>query len=243
MTSLKEKLFPSTGKTRLWVLLDPDKGTTEQLAQTAQEAEASGADLLLVGGSYLVSDDFDGIIKAIKAAVTIPVILFPGGHHQVSRFADGILFMSLLSGRNPQYLVGEQLHAAPLIRKHNLPSIPTAYLLIESGCVTSAQFISGTLPIPRHKPGLVAGHALMAELMGMQCVYLEAGSGAELPVPPEVIRAVKKTVQIPVIAGGGITNPEKARLAATAGADAIVIGTVVENKGNGIVAEIASALK
>ena len=150
--------------------------------------------------------------------------------------------MSLLSGRNPQYLIGEQVMAAPLIKRLKLPVLPMAYLLIESGSVTSAEFVSDTKPIPRGKPKFAAAHAMAAELFGMQAVYLEAGSGAKLPVPEEMIRMVAKSVEIPIIVGGGITTPELAAKAAKAGAMAIVVGTAVERNGAGVLRAMVEAV-
>ncbi len=208
----------------------------------AAEAERVGVKAILIGGSFIAHDGFDEAVKAVKGQVRIPVVLFPGSSRQVSKFADGILFMSLLSGRNPQYLIGEQVMAAPIIKRLGLPHLPMAYLLIESGAVTAAEFVSDTRPIPRTKPKFAVAHAMAAELFGMQAVYLEAGSGAKLPVPEEMIRMVVKSVAIPIIVGGGITTPELAAKAAKAGARAIVVGTAVEENGVGVLGEMVKAV-
>lgn len=241
--SLKDRLFPPNAPPAIWLLLDPDHDEPEALAETAAKAEEAGVKAILVGGSFIAHDGFDDAVKAIKGQVRIPVVLFPGGSRQVSKYADGILFMSLLSGRNPQYLIGEQVMAAPIIKKLGLSHLSMAYLLIESGVVTSAGFVSDTRPIPRDKPKFAVAHAMAAELFGMQAVYLEAGSGAKLAVPEEMIRMVAKSVSIPIIAGGGITTPELAAKAATAGARAIVVGTAVEKGGAGVLREMVEAVE
>ena len=240
--SLHSILFPASSPPGIWLLLDPDAQEPEELARTAAEAEEAGVRAILIGGSFIDHEGFDEAVKAVKGRVRRPVLLFPGGSRQISKYADGVLFMSLLSGRNPQYLIGEQVMAAPLIKKLGLPVLPMAYLLIESGVVTSAEFVSDTKPIPRDKPKFAAAHAMAAELFGMQAVYLEAGSGAKLPVPEEMIRLVSKSVEIPIIVGGGITTPELAAKAAKAGASAVVVGTAVERNGAGVLKEMVRAV-
>jgi len=241
--TLLERLFPSDNKTRLWVLIDPDSAPSVELANIAEVAENAGAAAILVGGSMLFHTGFDKDIQTIKSATSLPVILFPGSSRQLSPDADGLLFTSLLSGRNPQYLIDEQVHAAPIVRKLGLETIPTAYLLIESGNITTAQYVSNTSPIPRMKPMIAVAHAQAAELLGFKAVYLEAGSGAEKPVPDEMIRMVKKAISLPIIIGGGIKTAKQARNAADSGANAIVVGTAIERGGAGVISEIITALK
>ena len=214
------------------VLLDPDKGNPEELAAFARRCETRGADGLLIGGSLLFTDRFDDAVRAVAEAVQIPVILFPGNGGQISRHADAVLFMSLLSGRNPHYLIGEQVLAAPRIRALGLEAISTAYLLVESGKTTAAEFMSGSRPLPRGKPDIAAAHALAAKYFGMKLVYLEAGSGAELSVPEEMIRAIVKQTGMPVIAGGGIRTPEEAAAKVKAGASFVVTGNKLEEAGD-----------
>jgi putative glycerol-1-phosphate prenyltransferase len=214
------------------VLIDPDKGKPEELAAFAKRCESCGADGFLIGGSLLFTDRFDETVRAIAEAVQIPVILFPGNGGQLSRHADAVLFMSLLSGRNPHYLIGEQVLAAPKIHAMKLEAISMAYLLVESGKTTAAEFMSGSSPLPRTKPEIAVAHALAAKYFGMKLVYLEAGSGAELSVPDEMIRAVAKQTGIPVIAGGGIRTPEEAAAKVKAGASFVVTGTKLEEDGN-----------
>lgn len=217
----KEKQF--------WVLIDPDKQDVQEARDFASASEKNGADLLLVGTSLTMTDRFMATVREIKKAVTVPVVIFPTGSHQVTQDADGILFISLISGRNPQYLIGEHVQASPMIHAAGIEPMATAYMLIESGSMTAVNFISNTMPIPRKKSDIAVAHSLAAQYLGMKLIYLEGGSGAEMSVPDDMIRAVKHSVSIPVIVGGGITEPSVAAQKATAGADIIVIGTALEN--------------
>ncbi len=238
---LIERIF-TKGKTGVWVLVDPDSLALDRLIDNILIAEEGGADVVLVGGSYLKQDCFDDTVRAIKASTKLPVVIFPGNSRQLSKHADGILFTSLLSGRNPQYLIGEQMMAAPIILQMKLEVIPTAYLLIESGGMTSAQFISNSMPLPAGKPDLALAHAQAGMLMGMKAVYLEAGSGAERPVPIAMIQRVAAGTNMKLIVGGGIRSVEDGVAAARAGADAIVIGTIIETLGGGLVKEMVDAI-
>jgi phosphoglycerol geranylgeranyltransferase len=225
------------------VLIDPDKQPPGDAASFAKQCEDGGADGFLVGGSLLFSNHFDELIRSVKETVSIPVILFPGNGQQLSRHADAVLFMSLISGRNPQTLIGEQVMAAPLVHSLGLEAIPMGYMLIESGNVTAAQFMSNTSPIPREKPEIAVAHALAAEYLGMKFVYLEAGSGAEHSVPEPMIRAVSQTVSIPLIVGGGIRNPDEAREKVKAGASFVVTGNILEKKNNAhLISDFAKAI-
>ena len=217
----------SSGKKGYWVLLDPDDFSPQDAKEIAISAEKYGADAIIVGGSILHTDHLDEFIANIKDGVEIPVILFPGDATQISKNADAILFMSLVSGRNPVNLIGEQVKGAPLIKKYNIEPIPMGYMLVESGAVTSIEFMSNTRPLPRKKPGIAAAHALAAQYMGMEMIYLEAGSGAEKSVPSKLIGAVKDYVDIPVIVGGGIRDAESAVKKLDAGADIIVTGNLL----------------
>lgn len=216
-----------SGEKLYWVLLDPDDFKPEAAAEIAAESESCGADAILIGGSLLHTEYFNSFVQAIQEAVTIPVILFPGDATQISQHADAILFHSLISGRNPDFLIGEQLKGAPLVKKFGIEPISTAYMLIESGTVTSVEFMSNTRPIPREKPGIAALHGLAAQYMGQKLIYLEAGSGAKLSVPPTVIGAVKSQVDIPIIVGGGIRDGQSALEKLQAGADILVTGNVL----------------
>lgn len=215
-----------------FLLIDPDKTKVERLEQFVPLFENSDVDVLLIGGSLILDSDFNYFVKEIKSKTKIPVIIFPGGIEQVSQYADAILFLSIVSGRNPENLIGKHVIAAPLIKRINLEPISTAYILVESGKTTTAEFLSNSKPIPRHKPDLAAAHALAAEYLGMKLVYLEAGSGAELSVPEEMIYAVSKMISIPVIVGGGIRSPEEAKRKVEAGAKIIVVGNHFDNPDN-----------
>lgn len=215
-----------------FILVDPDKITIESIPELLSKLESADVDAILVGGSLIFDSDFQNFIKTIKTFSKLPVIIFPGGVEQVSPYADAILFLSIISSRNPENLIGKQVIAAPLIHRINLEPISTGYILVESGKVTTAEFLSNSKPIPRHKPELAAAHALAAEYLGMKLVYLEAGSGAELSVPEEMIFAVSRTCSIPVIVGGGIRTPELARKKVEAGAKIIVVGNHFNNKKN-----------
>lgn len=214
------------------VLFDPDKKSIEELVDLAKQCEQAEVDGLLVGGSLLFSNHFDILIQSLKEAVQIPVILFPGSSQQLSKHADALLFMTLLSGRNPQYLIEEQVRAAPIVQALNIETISMAYMLIESGVTTAAEFMSNTRPIPAHKPEITVAHALAAQYMGMKMIYLEAGSGAKESVPDKMIGAVTQHVDLPVIVGGGIKTPEDARKKVAAGASFVVTGNVLEKAEN-----------
>lgn len=224
-------------------LLDPDKLAGPALTQVAVQCAENGVDALLIGSSLLFSTDFDEVVRSVKQRVDIPVILFPGGSNQLSRHADAILFLSLISGRNPHHLIGDQVRAAPLIKQFGVEPIPTGYLLIESGRMTSAEFMSDTRPIPRKKPMIAMAHALAAEYLGMKLVFLEAGSGARFPVPDDLIRRVREYVSIPLIVGGGIRDPRVASEKVAAGAGFIVTGNILEERGSpGLIREFAAAI-
>ena len=211
-----------------FVLLDPDKKPIKEMVSMAVMCQENGVDGLLMGGSILFSSDLDERVKAIKQSVSIPVILFPGNGGQLTKHADGVLFMSLISGRNPHYLIGEQVLAAPIVRSLDLEAIATGYMLVEPGSSTSVEFMSNTRPLPRNRPEIAVAHALAGEYLGMKLLYLEAGSGAEQTVPEDMIRIVKKSVSVPLIVGGGIRTPEQAEAMVRAGASFIVTGNILE---------------
>jgi phosphoglycerol geranylgeranyltransferase len=220
------------GRKQYWILLDPDDFSLSEAARIAKAAEGTGCvDAVLVGGSLLQSNVFDTFVESVRREVSVPVILFPGDATQLSGHADAVLFLSLISGRNPVNLIGEHVKAAPVIRKLGIEPIATAYMLVESGAVSSVEFMSDTRPLPRAKAAIAAAHALAAQYMGMQLVYLEAGSGAPQPVPCEMIKKVKELIDIPLIVGGGIREPETAAAILDAGADIIVTGNLLQKKG------------
>lgn len=215
------------------LLLDPDKVPFEQIAATISPLRSAGVDVLLIGGSLLLKQNFDAFVGEVKkAAGELPVILFPGSLHQISGKADALLYLSLISGRNPAHLIDNQVLAAPILWQLGLEAISCAYMLVESGQMTSAEFMSNSRPLPRNKPDLALAHALAAQYLGFKLIYLEAGSGAQLPVPDEMITAVSQTVSIPLIAGGGIRTPEVARNKVEAGASFVVVGNFFETREN-----------
>ena len=225
------------------VLIDPDKSDGDSLPSFVRDATEAGADGFLVGGSLMLTDEFEKHLQIIKQNTTLPVVIFPGSLFQVSAAADAILFLVLISGRNPEHLIGNQVLAAPIIKRIGLEAISTAYMLIEGGKTTSAEFISNTKPIPRNKPDIAVAHALAAETIGMKFLYLDAGSGADSPVPDEMIGAIAKHCSLPMIIGGGIRTPVEARKKALAGASFVVTGTVTEvNDHNSVIKDFANAI-
>jgi phosphoglycerol geranylgeranyltransferase len=209
------------------VLIDPDTRDTQSLINFVKKCNKADIDAFFIGGSLLVNGEFQQCINIVKKYSEVPVIIFPGSVQQLSPQADAILFLSIISGRNPQYLFGDHVIAAPAIYKQKIEPISTGYMLFDSGRTTTAEFISNTKPLPPHKPEIAMAHALAAQYLGMSTVYLEAGSGADNPVPDEVIKAVTSYVHIPVIVGGGIRTPEVAAQKAKAGASFIVTGNVL----------------
>lgn len=217
-----------SGKKQLAVLLDPDKLKRDALAKTVALANKSEVDFIFVGGSLLVSQEFENTIIEIKKRTKIPVVIFPGSPLQISNQANAILFLSLISGRNADLLIGQQIVAAPYLKASSLEILPTGYMLIDSGKPTTAQYISNTLPIPADKPDIAACTALAGEMLGLKLIYLDGGSGAKNPVSAEMIRKVRQTISVPLIVGGGIKTPENAYAACKAGADIIVVGNAAE---------------
>jgi len=214
------------------VLIDPDSVERKRGVDCAIHARDAGVDAILVGASLMMGDGFSDYVAAVREAVDIPVVVFPGEQGQVTDRADALLFLSLMSGRNPEYLIGQQVKSAPVIRSLGIEAISTAYLLVESGRMTSVEFMSDTKPIPSDKPDIAVAHAIAAELFGMKFVYLEGGSGALRPVPEECVRAVSSAVRIPVIVGGGIKSPEAVVSHVNAGASFIVVSNHMEHPGN-----------
>jgi phosphoglycerol geranylgeranyltransferase len=214
------------------VLIDPDKKSEMETLKTVAACAENGADAILVGSSLLLSARFGSTIQAIKREFNIPVIIFPGSTIQLSEHADAVFFLSLISGRNPEFLIGAQVLGAPIVRKMSLEAIATGYMLVESGKATAAEFMSNSKPIPRDKNDIAVAHALAGEYLGMKLIYLEAGSGALHSVPEEMIEAVSGYVSIPVVVGGGIRTPDEARKKVEAGASFIVTGNILEKSNN-----------
>ena len=223
----------------LLVLIDPSRTSPDDAARLGREAAAAGAAGILIGSSFDGTRDTHLVAGALRAAALgIPVILFPGSAMQLTEQVDLVLFLSLVSGRNPQYLIEEHVRAVPFLERHPLPTLSTGYILIDGGRVTSVEAVSQTRPLPANKPELVAAHAMAARLIGMQAIYLDAGSGADRPVPAEVIHACRTAVSagvppVTLLVGGGIRRPEQAAVARRAGADYVVIGTVLEGTEGG----------
>lgn len=225
------------------VLIDPDKHSRKQIGELVEAACEGDADAIFVGSSIVLNSGFDNLVRLIKRIASVPVILFPGSTMQISRHADAILFLSLVSGRDPNYLIGEQVKAAPVIRHLGVEPISTGYMLIESGKMTSAEFMSNTRPIPRDKFDIAKATALAAEFLGMKLIYLEAGSGAAYPVKTEMIAEVNRYVRTPIIVGGGIRRPEEAHERVRAGASFVVTGNILEKKANrSLIREFARAV-
>lgn len=211
-------------------LIDPEKVTPPQASRIALKAKISGTAAIMIGGSTFVSPaHLDDVVKIVRRTVSVPTILFPNNITGISRYANAIWFMSLLNSVDPYFLMGAQVLGAPLIKKYCLEPIPLGYVIVGEG--GTAGVVGKAVPIPYGKCDLAAAHALAGEYLGMRFIYLEAGSGARIPVPQEMIRTVKHYVDVPLIVGGGIRTRGQALTAASAGADVIVTGNVVEDGG------------
>jgi phosphoglycerol geranylgeranyltransferase len=217
------------GKKSIAVLIDPDKvEDTAKILPLINLCNENCVDFFFVGGSLITATNLSEVVRKIKEHVNIPVVLFPGNSMQIESSADALLFLSLISGRNPELLIGQHVVAAPIIRNTKLEVIPTGYMLINSGKITSVAYISNTMPIPEDKYSLAACTAMAGEMLGLQCIYMDAGSGAEREISPRMITTVKKAVNVPLIVGGGINTAQKAFNSLQAGADLIVIGNALE---------------
>ena len=225
------------------VLIDPDRKNHGSIELFVDLVNTSGADAIFVGGSLMMDGKFHERVATIKSLSEVPVIFFPGGANQLNEHYDAILFMSLLSGRNPQFLIGEQVISAPIIKDLKIETIPTGYLLVDGGSESTVEFMSASNPIPIHRADIAEAHSLAAQYLGMKLVYLEAGSGAKRSVPATTIQSVSQAIEIPVIVGGGIRTPESAEKKVLAGASFVVTGTILEaEKSGSVLQEIASAI-
>jgi phosphoglycerol geranylgeranyltransferase len=238
-SSILEKA--SNNRKQLAVLVDPDKLESKELSDLVAISSEAGIDYFFVGGSLLVNNQLDQCIKVLKELAQIPVILFPGNTLQISWKADAILFLSLISGRNAEMLIGRHVISAPYIKVSPLEVISCGYMLIESGKQTAVQYMSNTSPIPSDKNDIAACTAMAGEMLGLKLIYLEAGSGANVPVPLSMIEHVKQGLSIPLIVGGGIQSPEQAMKICNAGADLLVVGTAFE-KDPGLIRKISDAV-
>jgi len=234
----KNILDKQNKKKQFFLLIDPDGYNDNTLKKTIQVANDISIDLFLVGGS-LVSRPIKPLIDIIKNNTDIPVVLFPGSLLQITDNADGILLLSLISGRNPEFLIGNHVVASPMLKRSNLEIISTGYILIDNGSYTSVEYMSNTTPIPSDKNEIAVATALAGEMLGFKLIYLEGGSGATQPVEAKMIEAVKQNVSIPLVVGGGIKNKNDAANVYKAGADIIVVGNAIESKLNAL-EEIAS---
>ncbi len=216
------------GKKKIAVLLDPDKLRLKQLEATLEIAQTAGVDYFFIGGSLVVNNMLDQLLERIREYCSIPMLLFPGNSFQLSYRADALLFLSLISGRNAELLIGQHVISAPFLKMSPLEIISTGYMLIDGGVTTSVQYMSNTSPIPANKADIAVCTALAGEMLGLKMIYLEAGSGAKNPVPAPMIEAVSGAISVPLIVGGGIRTPEAAKAAFLAGADLIVVGNAIE---------------
>lgn len=220
------------GHKQFAVLVDPDKLSLDEVERLAIRASSAKVDYLFVGGSLLINNQLDQCIKVLKEKSEIPVVLFPGNTLQMSWKADAILFLSLISGRNPEMLIGRHVIAAPYLKLSPLEVLPTGYMLIESGKPTAVSYMSNSSPIPADKDDIAMCTAMAGEMLGLKLIFLDAGSGALNTVPERMVENVKKSISIPLIIGGGIRTPEHAVAICRAGADMIVIGNALENNHN-----------
>ncbi len=234
-------LAAEAGQKKIALLIDPDKLRLRNLERFLRNAVDTGVDYFLVGGSLVVHDMLDRCLTMIKTETDIPAVLFPGETYQVNPKADALLFLSLVSGRNPDLLIGRHVQAAPYIKRSGLEIIPTAYMLVNGGNQTTVAYISQTQPIPAEKPEIASCTAMAAEMLGMRCIYLDAGSGARQPVSADMIREVSESVDVPVIVGGGIRTPEMVRERLEAGAGMVVVGHAAENDPSVIPELVAAA--
>ncbi|RPH31338.1 MAG: geranylgeranylglyceryl/heptaprenylglyceryl phosphate synthase [Bacteroidales bacterium] len=226
---IHQKIIDSKGEEKLFaLLLDPDKCDGDHLEKLLPIALQSNVTMLLVGGS-LVKADLGSFISTIKKRSPLPVVIFPGNAMHFSTEADAILLLSLISGRNSDFLIGNHVIASNAIKTSGLEVLPTGYILIDGGVQTSVQYMSNTMPIPATKIDIAVATALAGEQLGLKMIYLEAGSGAKTPVPIEMIKAIRNEISIPLIVGGGLKTPEQVKAAWNAGADMVVVGNALEN--------------
>jgi len=229
------------GKKSFTVLIDPDKVDNASLEQLVTLAVDAKVDYFFVGGSLVISNHLDECIKQIKQSCDIPVILFPGSPSQVSRYADALLYLSLISGRNPELLIGQHVVSAPFVKKSGLEIMPTGYMVIDGGAPTTVSYISNATPIPADKNEIAMCTAMAGEMLGMKLIYMDAGSGAKRPITEHMIEKVATHIESPLIIGGGITDPEKAYRNCKAGADVIVVGNAIE-KDISLIKEMSDAI-
>lgn len=237
--SLTEK--KRLGKKSFAVLIDPDKVDKTILDEIIELSLKAGVDYFLVGGSLVVSNHLDDCVQHIKRSCDIPVILFPGSPSQISKYADALLYLSVISGRNPELLIGQHVVSAPFVRQSGLEIMSTGYVLIDGGAPTTVSYISNTAPVPADKNEIAMCTAMAGEMLGMKLIYMDAGSGARRPITESMIESVARCITSPLIIGGGIIDPEKAYLNCKAGADVIVVGNAIE-KDASLIKEMSDAV-
>jgi phosphoglycerol geranylgeranyltransferase len=244
---MKNKLYQhflknkQQGQKSLAVLIDPDKVDGNRIDQLVRLGTDSKVDYFFVGGSLIISNYLDECIRQIKSSCNIPVVLFPGSPAQISKFADALLYLSLVSGRNAELLIGQHVVSAPFVKKSGLEIMPTGYMVIDGGAPTTVSYISNATPIPSDKNEIALCTAMASEMLGMKLIYMDAGSGAKRAITESMIAMVSANIEIPLIVGGGITDPEKAYRNCKAGADVIVIGNAIE-KDPALIKEMATAV-
>ncbi len=232
----------SNNKKTFALLIDPDRQDKKQLISLIDKANKAKVDYFFVGGSLLTNNNLELCISTIKENSNIPTILFPGNVMQVSNKADAILFLSLISGRNAEMLIGKQVITAPILKKSKLEILPTGYMLIDSGKPTTASYMSNTIPIPHDKDEVASCTAMAGEMLGLKLIFMDGGSGAVNPISEKMIESCRNNVELPIIIGGGIDSAEKAISNCNAGADIIVVGNAIE-KNNDLIKEIAQAVQ
>jgi putative glycerol-1-phosphate prenyltransferase len=229
------------GKKSFAVLIDPDKVNDQILDGLIERSLAAKVDYFLVGGSLVISNHLDQCVQHIKKHCDIPVILFPGSPSQISKYADALLYLSLISGRNPELLIGQHVVSAPFVRQSGLEIMPTGYIVVDGGAPTTVSYISNAVPVPADKNEIAMCTAMAGEMLGMKLIYMDAGSGARRAITESMIKTVAERIDVPLIIGGGIVDPEKAYLNCKAGADVIVVGNAIE-KDPSLIKEMAAAV-
>jgi phosphoglycerol geranylgeranyltransferase len=229
------------GQKSFAVLIDPDKVTVEKIDELTALAIKAKVDYLLVGGSLVVTNRLDEVVQQIKKNCDIPVILFPGSPSQITPYADALLYLSLISGRNAELLIGQHVISAPFVKQSRLEIISTGYMVIDGGAPTTVSYISNAAPIPADKNEIAMCTDMAGEMLGMKLIYMDAGSGAKRPISESMIEKVAQIIEVPLVIGGGITDPEKAYRNCRAGADMIVIGNAIE-KDASLIKEMSAAI-
>src|SRR4051794_7654069 len=244
---MKQKLYnqlterKKIGSKAFTVLIDPDKVDAAKIDKLVSLSIEAGVDYFFVGGSLVISNYLDECIQIIKASCSIPIILFPGAPSQVSRYADALLYLSLISGRNPELLIGQHVVSAPFVKKSGLEIMSTGYMVVDGGAPTTVSYISNASPLPADKNEIAMCTAMAGEMLGMKLIYMDAGSGAKRPITESMIEKVAQSIEVPLIIGGGIVDPEKAYRNCKVGADVIVVGNAIE-KDASLIKEMSAAV-